>query len=218
MFEKDYLMRMIQQFVRFIARVLFKIRNAQFEDARIDLSTAAQKYIGINFDLLLSMSNQAFLDMFSHDGQLDIQRCYIAACLLYLAGKSRDEEGISGSRLLFERSLDLLLRCFPEFDRANQADIGDQIDDLSDILSDHGLSADFLRRLINYQETRSRYSRAEDCLFQLIELDPRAAREEGEAFYNRLLSKSDDDLERGGLPREEIREGLRELRMKTTGG
>jgi len=45
----------------------------------------------------------------------------------------------------------------------------------------------------------------------MIESGQENSLEEGIAFYRRLAAKSDDELSRGALPREELEEGLQEL-------
>ena len=52
---------------------------------------------------------------------------------------------------------------------------------------------------------------AENALYEWLDQDAAAAAPEGLAFYDRLLKKTDPDLERGGLPRAEIEEGRNNL-------
>ncbi|MNJ03920.1 hypothetical protein D3C73_1644490 [compost metagenome] len=51
---------------------------------------------------------------------------------------------------------------------------------------------------------------AENALFRLLKYGG-ATKEEGIAFYERLLSLDPHQLERGGLPLEEVKEGLDEV-------
>jgi hypothetical protein len=55
--------------------------------------------------------------------------------------------------------------------------------------------------------------KAEDVLFDCLDKDDAAA--PGLAFYERLRTKSDEELERGGLPRTEVEEGRQELLSRT---
>ena len=59
MFEQDYIMRMIQQFARFLAAVLFKIKSGSVEQAQLDIQSASQQYLGLRFDFLLGIPNPA---------------------------------------------------------------------------------------------------------------------------------------------------------------
>ncbi|MNP71789.1 hypothetical protein D3C76_1682280 [compost metagenome] len=61
--------------------------------------------------------------------------------------------------------------------------------------------------LLSYEESEGRYDQAENALYRLFQ-DGVATKEEGIAFYERLLSIDRERLEQGGLPEQEVREGL----------
>ena len=69
-------------------------------------------------------------------------------------------------------------------------------------------------RLFHYLEDQKKFATAEDVLFNMIEESGRdlGIRQEGIMFFERLLSRSDAELEKGNLPREEVEEGL--IRIK----
>ena len=70
--------------------------------------------------------------------------------------------------------------------------------------------------MATYEEL-GRYARAEDCLFELIDRDWAPARDLGERFYHRLMARTDAQLEDGDLSREEVDDGLVELRQRLGG-
>src|SRR5207245_11050876 len=61
----------------------------------------------------------------------------------------------------------------------------------------------------SYYETRGMLDKAEDALFDWLDTSDPEAPNSGLAFYERLSAKNDQDLERGGLPRDEVEEGDR---------
>ena len=69
-------------------------------------------------------------------------------------------------------------------------------------------------RLVGYYEAKGRFGAAEDVLFDWRDSGEPGAGEAGESFYERLRSKTDAELEQGGLPRAEVEEGRRELLAK----
>lgn len=73
-----------------------------------------------------------------------------------------------------------------------------------------------LRRLVGYYEARGMFARAEDVLHQWLATKDPAAMAAGTAFYNRLLAKSDADLDAGGLPRPEVEQGRAEWSQLTS--
>ena len=98
---------------------------------------------------------------------------------------------------------------FPE-DSAFYLDIKELIDKLSA----YELPATIQIQLFHYYERIGLYAQAENMLFDQLETTspPRALIEQGCDFYERLLKKSDFDLGAGNLSREEIYEGLAQLR------
>ena len=214
MFEKDYIMRMIQQFARFLAAVLFKIKSGSVEQAQLDIQSASQQYLGLRFDFLLGIPNQELVNIFSIGGQLDGERCYIAAQLFILEAKAREAEHPEGSYGCYLRALDLLLICVRQLDEALKNEAISAIDEILQTVRDNNLPMDIYEKLLFFYEYRNEYAKAEDCLFKIAENGVDSALKTGESFYERLMEKTDQELEDGNLPRSELEEGLLELRNK----
>lgn len=67
--------------------------------------------------------------------------------------------------------------------------------------------------VVSFGEMSDRFDDAEDALFKVLDLagDNPDVIQRGMRFYDALLSRTDDELEAGGLPREEVEESRREL-------
>ena len=72
--------------------------------------------------------------------------------------------------------------------------------------------------LISYYEKQGNYSGAEDSLWKSLDFigDHPQILERGKAFYETCRNQADTRLEKGGLPREEVEEGLREINERIT--
>jgi hypothetical protein len=79
------------------------------------------------------------------------------------------------------------------------------------------LPAQTCQALITYYETSGNYEAAEDVVYDWIDSEPGSSEplEAGIAFYQQLLFKSDEEIEAGGLSREEIEDGLDALLQET---
>ncbi|MNP84946.1 hypothetical protein D3C76_1844780 [compost metagenome] len=64
--------------------------------------------------------------------------------------------------------------------------------------------------ILRFEEREGRYDLAENALYRLLH-DKEILKEEAQAFYVRLLALAPTQLEEGGLPLEEVKEGLEEL-------
>lgn len=73
-------------------------------------------------------------------------------------------------------------------------------------------------RIFQYYRITGRYSKAEDLLYSMINvssyIDKKRLIEEGNLFYKNILNKTDEELERGNLPRNEVLDGINELNKK----
>ena len=73
-------------------------------------------------------------------------------------------------------------------------------------------------KIFQYYRITGRYSKAEDLLYSMIDassyIDKKRLIEEGNLFYKNILNKTDEELERGNLPRNEVLDGINELNRK----
>ncbi|WP_420422442.1 hypothetical protein [Simkania sp.] len=84
MFQRDYVMRIIQQFVQALLTVTNLRRDKKYNDAEVKLATASRFYLKLEPELLLMGGAQWLLDHFTGvNGFLEAERCLMAADLLY---------------------------------------------------------------------------------------------------------------------------------------
>ena len=202
---------MIQQFAKLLAEVLFKIRSGNVEEARLDIQSASQKYLGLGFDFLLGTSNQHLVNIFSIGGRLNAEKCYIAAQLFFHEAKAREAKNPEDSYGCYIRALDLLLICIEQLDEAAWNEAISVTGEILQICRNEDFPSDIHKRLLFFYEYRKEYARAEDCLFRLAENGVDDSVKIGKSFYGRLMNKTDQELESGNLPRSEVEEGLSEF-------
>jgi hypothetical protein len=92
-----------------------------------------------------------------------------------------------------------------------------KIEALTDALSTHGQIFDIQKRLVGHYERQGEFANAEDVLFELIDAGHDEIIAPGIELYRRLLTKSDEELEKGKLPREEVEDGLSQLKARAGG-
>jgi hypothetical protein len=214
MFEKDYIMRSIQHFGGFLTRVLASVSKGNTEEAKTDLQVGAERYFGLRLDLILGMDNDSLLNMLGQQGNLDIEKLYVATQLVRCEANIRAAENSDTAFDLYCRSLGLLLSGFSEMDDSFEGAASLAIDHILDALTGQELPIELSRGLVHYHEYHGRYDTAENHLFGLFDRENGLAPDFGESFYARLIEKPDSDLEGGGLPRDEVSEGLAELRRR----
>lgn len=217
MIERDYLMRMINILTTMLARLVFLKDKREFPKALTDIQTTSKTLLGIDQTLLERLSTSQIMQLFGSDLTVAVPKSYIAAVLFK---EEADVRTLMGEQdepaLLYLRSLTLLL---DTLEWANEPIEPDHLQTIEEVLEKTRtlpLPVELLERLLRYHERVSRYDKAENALYEILEVNPDFIAE-GERFYGRLLEKTDEELTQGNLPREEILQGIEELKGRKSG-
>lgn len=94
-----------------------------------------------------------------------------------------------------------------------------KIDKLLNLVdTESSMCVELNEKIFQYYRITGRYSKAEDLLYSMIDkssyIDKKRLIEEGNMFYKNILSKTDEELENGNLPRNEVLDGMNELNRK----
>lgn len=81
-FHRDYTIRLLQQFVMFLARLAGFVKKNDPESIALELESAFHNFLGLPRNLVLRLDADALLHMFSVTGELDADRVVIAGLLL----------------------------------------------------------------------------------------------------------------------------------------
>lgn len=212
MYQRDYIMRMIEQLGMFLTRILGLKEAEKFDAARMEIDQAGKILLGLDMSLIRVLSDEKIISLLQPTGSLDSGKCLLIAELL------REEGGICECQgkedelyTCYTKSLSLYLEALAvNADFRNQEYLS-KIDTLIQRLQRFTLPVHVEEKLFHYFEMTGKYAQAENLLFQLLEMNRPGMLEEGIRFYERLLAKSDNKLEQGNLPREEVEDGLRVL-------
>jgi hypothetical protein len=214
MIERDYFMRMITILTQMIARILFLKNTKDFPGALLEIQTTSKTLLGLNGDLMRRLSPDQIMQLFGSDLTVAVPKAYIAAILFKEEADVRslmgEEDEPARLRL---RSLTLLLSVYEWADEPIEPDHPKAIEEVLDTLRDFVLPVDLLAKLFRFREQIGQYDRAENVLYDILEIQPEF-KAEAMLFYKRLLEKKDEELAEGGLPREEIVEGLEKLQSE----
>lgn len=214
MFENDFIMRMVHQLTQVLVRIFKKIEGEKIDEAYLEMQAACKRFLGLDLDYLLNLSNQDLINIFGKDGKIDSEKSYIIAQMLFFEANIREKKNDISSGELYTRSLELFLKSLPEIDETLKYDTVSTIDRILLKTRDQDLSKGIYKLLISYYEDKGEFAKAEDCIFELAEIGCEDALEIGESFYSSLLDRTDTELKHGNLSRIEAKEGLEELRAK----
>ena len=213
MLRKDYILRLIEQLGVALERILALKRDGQAHQALKEIEQACEKYLGLDPRVISAASGEALLTLMSMGGKFDPRRAVLLGELLREEGELYEMEGMAErSYWGYTRALWLFLESL-NLDPSLRTE--DNIKDTQFLLKQlarYELSPALKQRLFKYYEWRREFSKAEDILFDLVAQDRARWVEQGMEFYQRLRPLSDDELAAGGLPREELELGMKDLK------
>lgn len=219
MMKQDYILRLIEEFGQAWALVVARLRAGRYTEALEGVDEAARRHVGLSLRLIEGMSSADLLGMLRVGDTLDRGRCVLLAELLRKQGEILELQGRPGDATSARlKALDLYLEVHDAYDASELAERRAAMERMIGRLEEYRLPPAALSRLLPYYERARRYADAEDVLYELLaetraqgEAAFASAADAGDAYYRRLLARTDAELEAGGLPRDEVEEGRRTL-------
>ncbi len=232
MFRQDYIMRTIRVFIDAMILLIRSRRDQDYHRARSIIAQTWEDIFGLSTASVMALSERTLLSMLMKRSAGAVDTALMAARLFKEDGvlamaDGQEEDG----RRLFLKSLNCYLEISVEpsigadgfrwiSEEINSSGLVTDphvaIGELLDLLTDTDLPMSTTMLQFRYYERFGHFGKAEDILFHVLDdypAEPEIARL-GLGFYERLESMADDRLERGGLPRGEVLEGMDHLRSR----
>jgi hypothetical protein len=167
MIREDYIMRMIEQLVKVLSKILFNKETRDYQEAINNIENAFKNILGLDYNLLKVLSAQdiiSLLKISKDDATLNI-KCIVIAKLL----KERAEiENLSGSKNFnyvydYQRVLSLYLQGILN-NKNKDIDLRDYYSDVKEITEKLGdkISEDLKFNLNKFYEHSDEYDKEED--------------------------------------------------------
>jgi hypothetical protein len=218
MLRRDYILRLIEEFGRALARILDEKQRNLWPEARASIQDQVRALTGTDLDGVASLTDTELLDCLMKTGDFRGAgpKPLLLARVLLEATDPNLPQSPDTARALRLKALHLLLYAalhgevhdWPEFVPTIEGVVR-QFEPGSLPLHTHAL-------LMQHFERAGDFAQAENALFAMADLagDYPALQALGLAFYQRLLAKPDNALENGNLPRAEVEAGQREFRER----
>jgi len=220
MIRHDYILQMIEEFARALAKISSLKKGQRWNEASTVLDEEFKRLIGEGPQAVASRSETELLAKLTHDAPTHAVRdkTLILTALLKEAGDlAAAEDRLEESRECYMKALHLLL-----LDTLASGDVFEspqfvpKIELLKNSLEGAPLPVRTHAMLMQHYERIAEFSKAEDALYAMLDSEPDNDRivEFGVAFYHRLLGQKDLALANGNLPRAEVEEGLKKLEAR----
>lgn len=221
MIRQDYIMRMIEQLIRVLLKILFNKETGNYQEAINNIDNAFSNILGLDYNLINTLSVKDIMSLLriSKDDVRVSVNCIVIAKLL----KERTEiinlsnkENLN-SVYTYQKSLGLYLEGILN-NKNMDLSLSDYFIDVKEIvkiIADE-IPQEIRFRLFKFYELLGEYDKAEDELFKLKNLDDPNIEGEAILFYRNLEKLNDVELKKGSLSKEEIAQGLSEFIKKTS--
>ena len=224
MIQRDYLMRMIQEFIKMMSVLLESKQVGNLKDIEKNLDLAAKIILGMDRKAVCRIEPSELKQELIRSGSTHefIAKAQVMSRILTESAELADREGRNDeSRDLYLKALNLLLETIIGGEPVELLEFTPRIEGIVDCLSSLILPSETLIGLMQYYEKQGEYAKAEDQLFQLCEASAGGEGLSflsllGEGFYKRLSALPDSIVSGGGLPRDEVEFGRDEFRKRVT--
>ena len=219
MIREGYVERLIAQFSQALAHILGLTKRKRYKAALAALAQAFQE-LGISFESVSELSESWLIATLTlgESAAAGREKCGYAIALLREAGAIHAaQDQLDESYEYYLKALHLLLTLLR---RDSGAALGNYEPIVEELVAELRtctlvLPVETSAALMDCYEQNGAYGKAEDVLFEMIEASPGNMEVVGMgiAFYERLKHQSDEVLESGNLPRDEVEAGLAELQV-----
>jgi len=217
MIRRDYIIRMIEEFVEALRRIRALKDRQELGEALILTEQEFKRITGIDSEALLKLSETELLARLIETPPLQAvrEKMFFLTTLLKEAGDIAAAEGRAAeSHACYLKGLHLLLDSLSRGDPEEQPEFVPKVDLFVAALNE--MPTQTCALLMEHYERTGQFGKAEDALFAILdgEVDNDMALNFGISFYERLLGHPDTRLAEGNLPRPEVEAGLEELRNR----
>lgn len=213
MFQKDYFMRMIEQFSLALAKIIGLKIAGKVEESQQTIKDTLKHFTGVSEETVEILT---YKDLINIIGRGSPEKCSIIAELLKQKADIYIVKGdTSAAYNLYLKSFAIYVEVILAGDSEYFENNEHKVNEIIDILRRFEIPNDSKQLLFQYNEHTKKYAKAEDVLFELLEsinyMDSELL-DQGIAFYDRLSKREPRELEEGNLPMDEVLEGQDKLR------
>ena len=220
MIRRDYILRMIEEFIQVLARINALKKGQLWQEADGAIDAEFKRLVGAGAQVVSQMSETELLAKIiqGEPTQVVHYKARLLTALLNQAGEvavaqNRLEEG----RACYLKGLNLLLETMANSETSDFPDFVPTVEAFVIALQDAPLPLSTQARLMQHYERVGSFAKAEDTLFAMLEAGPNEAKflDFGIAFYQRLACQSDSNLLAGNLSSAEVKSGLADLERRS---
>lgn len=179
------------------------------------INNKMKEMVGIDIDTVNTVSFETIKGMINVGFENSADKYIALGMLLKFQGYlCKSQQDISKEIFYYLISISAFNEGF-KYDDTYINNYKSSIIEIIDEIQKYELSMEESKEIFVAYELLGKYDKAEDVLYEMINKakakDKEKMKKLGIDFYNRLLNKNEDDLIKGNLPIEEVKESLKDL-------
>lgn len=168
MLTEDYIMRMINQMIAVLTKLIGLKNAGQYQEAQQMIDQSLEQLLGLKPNLLRNMEDESILNLLTSQGELGTERLYILAQLYQhegdiLSAQKRDREAV----LDYQRALNFYLQVAAKQADHESTQLNQKISDLFNELKNVNLPIEILYQLFDYFERNGDSVSVDDVITKL---------------------------------------------------
>ena len=214
MFQKDYIMRMIEQFTTALATIIGLKSADKIEEQQLVVNKALYDFTGLSEAAMETLSYKDLISLVSGFKEINPVKCFIMAELMKEKADVFERLGETDQAYnLYLKSFNIYVEVLLLNKSSDLEPNYKTIDQTIDKITQFPLPYETQKLRLYYYEQTMKYDKAEDILFELLAQgeDKKTVLAESNAFYERLLNKKPEELEKGNLPIDEVLESIEKI-------
>ncbi len=217
MLKSDLIIKLIEKFRAAEEIISNLLSEDKYEEALKYVDETYRDLFRLGSKSFNTLSDEDLIEMLKINGIIETDRFIIAARLMEREGSILERLNYpAAADHIYAKALRIYLEAFFSDPEAELKEYFKDVEIIQTKLEDYDISKITKMKLCLYFEESQNYAEAENILYDLLEAEnyEKELLKSTVDFYERLLSKGDDDLIQGGLPRDEIQDALNFLLQK----
>lgn len=220
MLKRNLVNELIKQFSLSLDEIDKFMNMKLYDNAFIVIDNCFKSVFRLSAKFFNSLSDENILDLIRVNNILDVERCIMAAKLLSEEAAIYSKNGDEDEEFYLRcKSLYLYLTASEHWNDSSELGIYlDEIDDIYTHVKEFKLPNKIQSNMILYYEDKCCFDKAEDIIYEMINYSNNDNNDYvinlGIEFYERLLKMDDITLENGNLPKNEVLDGLHNLKQR----
>ena len=214
MIVSDLTTKMIEKFMAALIQIEDFKNDKEYDKALRIIDATLSDIFRLNLKSFNSLQDEYLLEIIKVKDIVDAERCTIISILLEKEAEILEINGdVNKCHLVFTKALSLILEAHAINNEPELIKFYSQIPILIEKINDYEFSETISLKLFKYYEDTNNFGKSEDIFYDLLQSKNKetALVNLGISFYERLLEKDSEALEKGGLPREEVQAALEQL-------